>query len=144
MEIRKVTLNDIDSVFELLNQLYKNKIRYEIFSEIYKSKLEDNNSYYIVAVEDDKIVGVLISEIQVKIHRAKKQCFVDDLIVDENYRNRGIGRQLLQNAVDYAKDQDCEVIELTSYRDNVNAHRFYENNGFKKHSYKFKQYLNTY
>lgn len=141
MEIRKITLNDLDSVFELLNELYVNKLKYNKFEEIYKLKLNDTNSYYIVAILDNRIVGVLTSEIQVKLHRERKQSFIEDLIVDKEYRNKGIGKALLQNAVDYAKENDCEVIELTSYINNKDAHRFYENNNFIKHSYKFKQYL---
>lgn len=141
MEIRKITLGDLDRVFELLSELYRNKLKYDKFKEIYKLKLNDVNNYYIVAVIDNKIVGVLTSEINVQLHRERKQCFVEDLIIDKEYRNKGIGKALLQNAVDYAKENDCEVIELTSYIENENAHRFYENNKFIKHSYKFKQYL---
>ena len=142
MEIRKIVLNDLDEIFNLLNQLYENKLNYEKFKEIYKMKLNDKNSYYIVAIENNKIIGVLTSELQIKLHRAKKQSFIEDLIVDESYRNRGVGKTLLQNAVNYAKNNDCEVIELTSYINNEKAHKFYQNNGFNKHSYKFKQYLN--
>lgn len=141
MQIRKIELEDLDNVFYLLNELYGNKLKYDKFKEIYKLKLEDKNSYYIVAVIDNKIVGVLTSEINVQLHRERKQCFVEDLIIDKEYRNKGIGKALLQNAVDYAKENDCEVIELTSYIENENAHRFYEKNKFIKHSYKFKQYL---
>ncbi len=142
MEIRKIVLNDLDEIFNLLNQLYKNQLNYEKFKEIYKMKLNDKNSYYIVAIENNKIIGVLTSELQIKLHRAKKQSFIEDLIVDESYRNRGIGKALLQNAVDYAKNNDCEVIELTSYINNEKSHKFYQNNGFNKNSYKFKKYLN--
>jgi len=127
---------------ELLNELYENKLKFDKFKEIYKLKLNDINSYYIVAIMDNKVVGVLTEEIQVKLHRERNQSFIDDLIVDKNYRNKGIGKSLLQNAVEYAKLNNCEVIELTSYIKNENAHRFYENNNFIKHSYKFKQYLN--
>ncbi len=141
MEIRKIELNDLDRVFELLNELYESKLKYEKFKEIYNLKLKDTNSYYIVAILNNKIVGILTSEIQVKLHRAKKQSFIEDLIVDKEYRRQGIGKALLQNAVDYAKENDCEVIELTSYIKNESAHRFYEDNSFIKHSYKFKQYL---
>lgn len=141
MEIRKIVLEDLTRVFDLLNELYQNKLKYDKFKEIYKLKLNDVNSYYIVAVIDNKIVGVLTSEINIQLHRERKQCFIEDLIVDKEYRNKGIGKALLQNVVEYAKENDCEVIELTSYIKNENAHRFYENNKFIKHSYKFKQYL---
>ena len=46
MEIRKIVLNDLDEIFNLLNQLYKNQLNYEKFKEIYKMKLNDKNSYY--------------------------------------------------------------------------------------------------
>lgn len=141
MEIRKVRLEDLDEVFEVLNELYDNKIKYDIFSKIYKEKLENINSYYIVAVEDNKIIGVLISEITHQLHRTKKSSFIEDLVVKKDYRNKGIGQLLIQEAIKYAKQIDCEVIELTCYIDNENAHRFYKRNGFEKHSYKFKQYL---
>lgn len=142
MNIRKIKLEDLDDVFRLLNELYKNKIQYDKFKEIYHQKLNDANSYYIVAIVNKKVVGVLISELQVQLHRAKKRGYIEDLIVDENYRNKGIGKSLLENAVNYAKDNDCEVVDLTSYITNDDAHRFYEKNGFIKHSYMFKKYLN--
>ena len=53
MEIRRITLDDLDRVFELLNLLYENKLKYEKFKEIYKLKLNDENSYYIVAIEEN-------------------------------------------------------------------------------------------
>lgn len=141
MYIRRSKLDDKDDIFKLLNKMYKNKIKYEIFSKIYETKLNNKNSYYIVAIKDNKIVAVLIMEIVIQLHREKKTSFIDDLIVDEEYRNNGIGKLLLQDAISYAKKQGCEVTELTCYLENENAHRFYERNGFEKHSIKFKQYL---
>lgn len=141
MEIRKITLNDLEKVFEIMKQLYKEALKFEKFQEIYKLKLTDENSYYIVAVENEQIVGILTAELQTKLHREKKQIFIEDLVVDEKCRNRGIGKELLQNAINYAKSNDCDIVELTSYIDNEKAHKFYENNGFIKHSYKFKKYI---
>lgn len=69
--IRKFELDDINEVYELLNELYSNKINYDVFSKIYKLKLETNTSYNIVAILENKIVGVLVSEINTKLHRKK-------------------------------------------------------------------------
>lgn len=141
MEIRKAELNDLDEVLEVLNELYHGEIQYDIFSKLYKERIDNENSCYIVAIDGDKIVGVLISEITHQLHRTKKSSFIEDLVVREEYRNKGIGKQLVEAAIKYAKQLECEVIELTSYITNEKAHRFYERNGFEKHSYKFKQYL---
>ena len=139
--IRKLELNDLEEVFELLDELYENKIEYAIFIENYKECLKDNNFYGIVAVEDNKIVGVLISRIINRLVKKKNILFIDDLIVNGKYRNKGIGKLLIQHATTYAISNDFGALELTSMIENVNAHRFYENNGFEKRQYKFKKYL---
>lgn len=141
MNIRRIRLDDLDKVYELMNILYEGKLKYDRFKDVYKLKLQEENSYYIVALEEDNVVGVLTSELQEKLHRKRLQLFIEDLIVEEAKRNNGIGKALIENAINYAKDNNCEVVELTSYKDNIKAHKFYENNGFINHSIKFKMYL---
>lgn len=140
--IRKLELKDIEEVFGLLNELYENKIEYSIFIEKYKESLKDDKFYGIVAIENNKVVGVLISRIINRLAKKKNILFIDDLIVNEKYRNTGVGKLLIQNAVDYAVSKNCESLELTSLISNTNAHRFYENNGFEKRQYKFKKRFN--
>ena len=142
MEIRKTKLEDLDSVFELLDELYENKIEYSKFTQKYKESLEDNSFYGIVAIENNKVVGVLISRIINRLAKKKNILFIDDLIVNEKCRNIGIGKLLIQTATAYAISKDCGALELTSMIQNINAHRFYENNGFEKRQYKSKKTLN--
>ena len=142
MEIRKMKLEDLDSVFELLNELYENKIEYSKFAQKYKESLKDSNFYGIVAIKEYKVVGVLISRVINRLAKKKNILFIDDLIINKKYRNIGIGKLLIQNANTYAISKDCGALELTSMIQNVNAHRFYENNGFEKKQYKFKKHLN--
>ena len=142
MEIRNTKLEDLDGVFELLNELYENKIQYSEFAKKYKESLENSNFYEIVAIEKNKVVGVLISRVINILAKKKNILFIDDLIVNENCRNTGIGKLLIQTATTYAISRDCGALELTSMIQNINAHRFYENNGFEKRQYKFKKNLN--
>lgn len=142
MEIRKTKLEDLDSVFELLDELYENKIEYSKFTQKYKESLEDNSFYGIVAIENNKVVGILISRVINRLAKKKNILFIDDLIVNEKCRNIGIGKLLIQTATAYAISKDCGALELTSMIQNINAHRFYENNGFEKRQYKFKKSLN--
>lgn len=139
--IRKLELKNLEEVFELLDELYENKIEYSIFTQKYKAILKDNNFYGIVAVENNKVVGVLISRVINRLAKKKNILFIDDLIVNEKYRNTGIGKLLIQDATNYAISKDCGALELTSMIENVNAHKFYENNGFEKRQYKFKKHL---
>ena len=64
MNIRRIRLDDLDKVYELMNILYEGKLKYDRFKDVYKLKLQEENSYYIVALEEDNVVGVLTSELQ--------------------------------------------------------------------------------
>lgn len=87
LKIRKIILEDLDEVYELMNVLYEGKLKYDRFKDIYKIKLQDKNSYYIIAVEDGNIVGVLTAELQEKLHWERLELFIEDLIVKEQRRN---------------------------------------------------------
>jgi Acetyltransferases len=141
MLIRKIEMRDLDEVYKLLNELYENKIQYSIFVKKYKKSLNEDGFYGIVAEEDTKVVGVLIARIIDRLVKSKYTLFADDLIVDKKYRQRGIGKLLLENATVHAKKINCETFELTSYITNENSHKLYESNGFKKQHYKFKKNL---
>lgn len=142
MKIRNTKLEDLDSVFALLNELYENKIEYSKFAQKYKESLKDSSFYGIVAVEENKVVAVCISRVVSRLAKKNDILFIDDLIVNQKCRNTGIGKKIIQTATDYAISKNCGALELTSMIENVNAHRFYENNGFEKRQYKFKKHLN--
>lgn len=144
MVIRKATVKDLDTAYNLLNELYENRIKYKIFKELYNEKITDSNSYYVVMENENKVVAILIMYIRTKLTRAKREAYVESIIVDEKYRNNGIGKKMLQHAIDYAKSLDCEVIDLSCVISNEKGQKFYEEMGFKKHSFKYRQYMNEY
>lgn len=144
MNIRKATISDLDEAYNLLNDLYENRIKYDIFKKLYNEKISDKDSYYVVMENDNKVVAILIMYIRTKLTRAKKEAYVESIIVNEEFRNNGIGRKLLQHAIDYAKALDCEVIDLSCVLSNEKGQKFYEEMGFKKHSFKYRQYMNEY
>ncbi len=141
MKIRKLESNDIEQSYKLLNELYHNEIEYDIFVFKYNNSLKDNNFYGIVAEENGIILGVLISRVINRLVKSKNILFVDDLIVSKDRRSKGIGNLLLQNAISFAKEQNCGTIELKSYINNEKSHKLYEKIGFKKLHYAFKKNL---
>ena len=105
MILRKATMEDLDAVYELLNELYNYRVKYEIFKELYAEKLKDINNYYTVmenkevAEEAQKIlkkvmenkeevIAILTLEIKKKLTRSKKEAYVESIIVKEKHRNK--------------------------------------------------------
>jgi ribosomal protein S18 acetylase RimI-like enzyme len=57
--------------------------------------------------------------------------YISVINVDENYRRKGIGKNLISNAIKTARDKRCTRIILDVSKDNENAIKFYKKVGFK-------------
>jgi GNAT superfamily N-acetyltransferase len=55
---------------------------------------------------------------------------IEDVVVDQNSRNTGIGEALMQQAIIYAKNFGVSKIELTSHPGRKAANRLYLRLGF--------------
>jgi L-phenylalanine/L-methionine N-acetyltransferase len=62
------------------------------------------------------------------------------LMVAASHRRRGIGRALLQRAVDWARDNAVEKLELHVFPDNEPALALYESFGFVREGYRRNHY----
>lgn len=63
----------------------------------------------------------------------RKQAVVEDMIVDEAYRGRGLGKALLDDLVRWARSNGVEMIELTSNPKRIAANGLYQKYGFQLH-----------
>ena len=50
--------------------------------------------------------------------------------VGMGYRSRGLGEAMITWAIDEARRRGCRIVQLTSDKRRVNAHRFYQRLGF--------------
>ncbi len=139
--IRKCRMEDERAVYELICELKEKEFNYDNFSTAFQNKMSDDRNYYILCIEGDTPIGFLSLSIDYQLHHASKVATVEELIVSSRFRSRGAGKALLQNAVFYAKEKNCDVIELTSGFKREKAHEFYIRNGFSKGSFKFKMNL---
>lgn len=56
-----------------------------------------------------------------------KSLIIDDLFIDELYRNKGYGKCFMDNLIAISKENGFKRIQLNAEKDNISAHRFYEN-----------------
>jgi ribosomal protein S18 acetylase RimI-like enzyme len=102
---------------ELLTHLLANKA-----SRIFVAEIADAVVGFIaLAIEninDKRIVG-----------KIDTVC-IADIIVLPSYRNQGIGNQLLQEAVGYARSLYIHYLKLTTFADNQEARMLYQKFGF--------------
>jgi ribosomal protein S18 acetylase RimI-like enzyme len=58
------------------------------------------------------------------------RAWIEDVVVDESARGRGVGEALVQAAVKLAAERGAKTLDLTSRTSRKAAHRLYEKSGF--------------
>ena len=141
--IRKATLEDLSTIQELNNSLFKlEKDNYDPtlvnawpLSEEGKDYFSDliNNHYVIVALLDNSIVGYLAGSIEEKCSYVEVQYGkINNMLVKDEYRGYGIGKSLIDNFKEYCRTKDILNIKVVASYKNKNAIEFYCKNGFEE------------
>ncbi len=76
----------------------------------------------------------------IKHWKKENTAFIHSFYVDKKYRNKGIGKKLLQKVIDILKNNNFKVIELTVDPDNEAGGRLYKLFGFEKISLRKNEY----
>lgn len=63
---------------------------------------------------------------------------LEDVLVKEEHRKRGIGTMLVQEALKEAERLNCYKVIGTSRTSRENVHAWYEKLGMKKHGFEFR------
>lgn len=138
IEIRKSVDIDIDNgLLETFIEGYRHhqEGRPEIFLDLSDEQLKEdllNNLEKfetIVALEDSKVVGYLSYEFK---ERHVKKMHIDQLVVLKDYRGKGLGRMLLDEARKIAIENNCDRIELDCWTFNQDALDMYEHVGYQR------------
>ena len=117
----------VRAIHSLLSQLSKKLGELEPIKIM--RKLENPHLVILVAVEDEKIVGMAsICFIDPLSHLSAR---IEDVVVDKHCRGRGIANRLMNGLIAIARDRDAVYIELTS-KPERNTTNFYTRLGFEK------------
>lgn len=100
-------------------------------SEYIAAMLADNNTHLLVAEIDGAIAGIL-SLIVVNIPTGRK-AWIEDVVVDSDFRGQNIGFELVEYAKNEAEKLGVKKIYLTSNPARQAAHRLYTKCGFEKY-----------
>jgi len=133
MEIREITENDLNALMELYIQLSPTNIglsdekKQIIWSEIQQNK----NITYLGVFEDNQLISsCFVAIIPNLTNQGKSIGYIENVITDVNHRRKGVGKKLMQKAIEIAQENNCCKIFLESGISRVEAHKFYKSMGF--------------
>jgi len=97
-------------------------------------KLSCDNKNHIIAVYEDentkKVIGFVHAQVYESVY-SDTGLNILGLAVDPDFRGNGVGKKLMGYIEKYATDNGISFIRLNSANHRVEAHKFYENIGYK-------------
>jgi ribosomal protein S18 acetylase RimI-like enzyme len=99
----------------------------------------DPRQFYAVLERAQEVVGALqLTFIPGLIHVGGMRAQIEAVQIASALRGLRLGEAMMEWAVDYARERGARLIELTSNKSRIDAHRFYERLGFERSHEGFK------
>ncbi|MBU2976366.1 MULTISPECIES: GNAT family N-acetyltransferase [unclassified Zobellia] len=139
MKIRKATESDLPAIVQLLANDKLGKLRedykvplpqkyYDAFNAINGDK---NQELMVFVNETEQVIGTMqLSFIPYLTYQGGVRAQIEAVRVHEDYRSKGIGRQLFKWAIQRAGEKGAHVVQLTTDKKRPDALKFYQNLGF--------------
>lgn len=146
--IRKAALADIPQIMGLHKDYMELHIALDDYLAPYNdtsggyakyltSLLDKDNSLLLVSYEGDIVTGYLLANtIQLPpVFKDTKKLSIYDIAVNNHYQRHGIGKKLVDAAIQFAKEQNIRLIDLHVHHENKSAYQFWSKIGFEENSY---------
>ncbi|OGF64204.1 hypothetical protein A2661_00470 [Candidatus Giovannonibacteria bacterium RIFCSPHIGHO2_01_FULL_45_24] len=117
---------DLNKARELVSQLDSTAVLNE--QSLYKAILD---GYVSTVEEGGEFIGM--GWIFPRQTMLRRQAVIEDMIVDDRYRGKGLGEKILLDLLRWAKSNGVEVVELTTNPKRIAANALYQKVGFKLH-----------
>ena len=93
--------------------------------DIQKTYQSDDLSNFWIAFNGEELVGTVAL-----LKKTKDLAYIKRMAVKKEYRKQGLGKQLLETLLHFAKDRGFKMVCAGTVEENPNAIRFYQQNGF--------------
>ena len=124
IKIREAVTGDVPAITKLSNQLGYGIDEKATVANLAHIQLTSDEKVYVGVDDNDKVTAWL--------HVSKRTSLesgvffeILGLVVDEAYRSRGIGKQLVQQAIQWSRGEGAKVLRVRSNVIRKEAHTFY-------------------
>ncbi|MBT3570465.1 MAG: GNAT family N-acetyltransferase [Opitutae bacterium] len=127
-ELTDFSITALDAINGLLPQLSPSAVALD---ESDLTNIVDSESTKLfLAIDEDGVFGML-SLVLFRISTGRK-AWVEDVVVDEKARGRGVGKLLTEHAIQVAREHGAHSVDLTSRPSREAANALYQRVGFEQ------------
>lgn len=153
MIIREAKHKDLESLAMLAHQLNKYEANCDTHLKIkittikqkkleLSKKLKNKNVKIIVAEFDGNLIGYCIGSIEKapKHFDIKKIAYINSCFVDDTFRGKSIGKQLIHSLIRWFKNKRIKVVELGVLHANIST-KVWRKMGFQEYYIKMRKHI---
>ena len=138
---RKSEEKDGKAIYDLICDMERKQLPYAVFEEIYRKQLDREDMYCLIREEEGKVTAMLNLRFEEQLHHCEKIAEIMEFVVDAGCRDKGVGKEVLEEACRVALERGCSQIEVACNQLRTDTHRFYEREGMHNFHYKFSKRL---
>jgi ribosomal protein S18 acetylase RimI-like enzyme len=131
MEVREATPADAEVLGRLMHDF---STEYDDFTpgpakfaERFRELLAGEETAALLAGED----GLVVLRFRPSLYSPALECYLAELYVAPAKRGQGLGRQLMDAAIELARGRGADYMDLATSEDDVAARALYERSGFR-------------
>ena len=129
--------SELSSLLELYKQLNPDDVIDEVAAKSIWQDITRNDIKYFIAKDGDKVIASCYICIIPNLTRGGKSIgFIENVITAVNYRRKGIGKTVVENAIKHARESNCYKVLGQSSNKRADIHPFYKSLGFDSESKK--------
>jgi len=131
----------IGEVFNLYRQFYEKESNIEACKNYIHERLINNEAQIFYIENEKECMGITQLYTTFDSLELSKKIILYDLYVRSEYRNKGIGRMLMNAAKSFAEKKGVTSIELSTSINNKNAQSLYESLEYQRDTEFYDYYL---
>lgn len=125
-------LDQLSSLMKVLCEHFKVVFYQKPWKLDLKFKLESSPDSVIVAVDNNRIVGMILIDIGRDPYSSQIIAQIYNFIIDPGYRTKGIGSKLIDSALEYCKVKNASVVRVNARRQVMEAIKLFQKKGFSE------------
>ena len=135
---------DFEGILRLFGQLWPERtLVASKMRDVFRRGLASDRQAYLCATDGEAgpVVGFGSITVLNSFSQQGPLANLDELVVDEAWRRRGVGTALLERLIARAAEMGCGRLDLHSQFRRAVAHAFYERRGFERRAYLFTRWI---
>jgi GNAT superfamily N-acetyltransferase len=134
MEVKILKEGDLDRLLLLYEHLHSDNMLASrqslqlVWQQICRQ--EDTFIYFGLQDKEELVSSCCLTIVPNLTRRGRSLALIENVVTHAAYRNQGLGKRIMEHALNYAREMQCYKVMLLSNAGRKAAHRLYESLGF--------------